>query len=485
MSVEPSRRSCEAMLWLILLFAPAAFGSTEWWSRAVLESLIFSLAALCALRRDFSAPAGAPLYGFALVLIMGALQFVSVRPLAGPATLLPFTVSRPQTLYALLLWSSYASLLWAASGILRWEGALRRVFWAIFVIGLFIAVTGILQRGQGNAAYYGLRPIRHGLPFGPFTNCDHAASWMVASIFAGIGLFAEGFRRSRAPLTERVAKQILIVFALIVQLGAVWETASRGAINAFLVSALVTSYLAAGAMTGAIPRRLSRAGLVLAGCVYGVFIYFNPKSLGFVGGALDTSTAYRVSMYRSGLGMLTDFPFFGVGLGGFTSAFPAYQESLVVGLVEHVHSSWLEVALETGLLGVSAFALVLLAPLFKLGRHLSTSEISSGATTAGCFAALFSFLLHGVVEFNFQIPANAILFIVFSAATLMIRPPSLKLASSAVQRPGAVLAGAFLILSLLSLPAGFTGVTPRYGAPFMSSNDTLLPHFSGEPKLKP
>ncbi|MCR4297103.1 MAG: hypothetical protein NUW21_16345, partial [Elusimicrobia bacterium] len=221
------------MLWFILFFAPAAFGSTEWWSRAVLESLIFVLAAMCALRRDFFSPLNAPLLGFGVIIALGVLQLLQQRPLTAPAGFLPATLSRPQTLYALLLWAALTALLWSASGILRWEGAVRRLAWVIFISGIFIAVIGILQRGQGNTAYYGLRVIRiDAHPFGPFTNPNHAAAWVVASTLVGAGLFADGFERyGRVPLSERAAKQILIAFVLAISVSAVLAIGSRGGIN--------------------------------------------------------------------------------------------------------------------------------------------------------------------------------------------------------------------------------------------------------------
>lgn len=472
---EPPRYACEGMLWFILFFAPAAFGSTEWWSRAVLESLIFILAAMCALRRDFFAPLNVPLIGFGVIIALGVLQLLQQRPLTGPAGFLPSTLSRPQTLYALLLWAAMAALLWSASGILRWDGAIRRLSWAIFLIGLFIAVVGILQRGQGNTAYYGLRPIRTGRPFGPFTNYDHAASWMVAAIFVGAGLFVEGFRRAGTPLTERVSRQTLIAFALIVQLAAVWETTSRGAINALFASALLTSYLSVGYLQRAMPRRLSRAGLILAACGYAAFLYFNPRWLGLADGVLDISAASRVSLYRSGLLMLSDFPIFGVGLGSFVNAFHSYQEPFVVGLVDHIHSSWFEIALETGFLGLVIFCPAVLTPLVALGRRLSASDFPERTTAIGFFGAFFSFALHGFVEYSFQIPANAILFVVIVAATLIPGLSSMKFASSTMRRPVAIPAGAFLVLALLSLAPGFAGAIPRLGAPFEPADFALLP----------
>lgn len=462
------------MLWFILFFAPAAFGATEWWSRAVLESLIFILAAMCALRRDFFAPLNGPLIGFGVIIGLGILQLAHARPLTRPAGLLPFTLSRPQTLYALHLWTALAALFWSASGILRWEGALRRVSWAIFGIGFFIAIVGILQRGQGNTAYYGLRPIRDGRPFGPFTNYDHAATWMVASTFVGAGLFAGGGQRSRVPLTERVAQQTLIAFVLIVLIAAVLETGSRGGVNALFSSALAAAFLAAGSLVCAWPRRLVRGGLLLAGCAYGFFLCSNPKWLGLSDGALDASAAYRVSMYRSGLRMLVDFPMYGVGLGCFASAFHPYQEKFVVGLVDHVHSSWLEITLETGFLGIAAFGSVVLSPLVSIGRRLRRPDFPGGMAAAGCFAAVLAVILHGFVEFSFQIPADAILLVVLLAAIAVsegIPPTQLQ---APVRFLRLMSATVFAVLALLSLPPGISGMAPRFGYPFVSENNRLI-----------
>ncbi|MCM2324330.1 MAG: O-antigen ligase family protein [Oligoflexia bacterium] len=474
MNFEPPRYACEGMLWFILFFAPAAFGSTEWWSRAVLESLIFGLAAMCALRRDFFSPLNAPLMGFGVIIALGVLQLLQQSPLAGPAGLLPSTLSRPQTLYALLLWAALAALLWSASGILRWEGALRRLAWVIFASGLFISVVGILQRGQGNTAYYGLRPIRNGLPFGPFTNYNHAAAWVVASTLVGAGLFADGFQRyGRVPLSERVAKQILIAFVLGVSVSAVLAIGSRGGLNSLCVAALASAFLFSRSLAGGRPLRLLWGALVLAGGAYVIFLFKHPQELGIVGGALESSAATRVSLYRSGLRLLADFPFFGAGLGTFTGAFRPYQDPAFIEIVDHVHSSWFEIALESGLLGFCVFAAAILKPLAACGRRLTAADLPTRGMAAGFFAALLAFTLHGFVEFSFQIPATAVLAIVLLAAVAALRLSS-EPEQGGVRSRRAALAGAFAVLALLSLPPGFSGAGPRLGAPFLFASDTLI-----------
>lgn len=353
---------------------------------------------------------------------------------------------------------------------------MRRLTWVIVGVGFFIAIIGILQRGQGNTAYYGLRTIAWASnPFGPFTNYDHAAAWMVGSFCVGAGLFVEGFARGRVPMTERIAKQSLVAFALAVLIAGIVETGSRGGVNSLFASAVAVSILIAASSVRPGSRNSIVAVIVLVAVTYGHFLYKNPRWIGLERGTFDGSATYRLSMYRSGLRMLADFPAWGVGLGGFVNAFHSYQENIVVGLVDHVHSSWLEVALESGLLGLIAFGFGVLKPLTLIGRRLTKPDFSARVLAAGYFAALLAGLLQGVVEFSFQIPADAVLFVVLAGAVAVLAGVLPKSTAAVLRPPRGVLAAAFVVLGLLSLPPGFSGGVPRWGAPFLSRSDIILP----------
>lgn len=476
MSAAPSRRACEGLLWFILFFAPAAFGATEWWSRAVLEGLIFCLAAMCAARRDFHVPVSAPLAGFGVILGIGCLQLLQAHPANQPLGLIPFTVSRPQTVYALMFWAALTALYWSASGIFRWDGALRRASWAIFGTGLFIAVVGILQRGQGNTAFYGFRPIRpDSVPFGPFTNPNHAANWMAASTLLGAGLVWDLLPRRSLPLSDRAAQTVLGAFLICLSGAAVLATRSRGGTHALLLSALFTAGLVA--IRGRL-RLFLMGGVALAGAAYAGVLYAHPKWIGLVGSAADGSAGERLSMYRAGFRLLADFPVFGTGLGGFQTAFVAYKEPIVHAAVDHLHSSWLEVALEAGVFGAAALGASFLLPIAALGRRLAGA--GSGAPAAGLFAAVLALVLHGLVDFNFQIAANAaVMAVILAAVTARLAPGEGRPVPVGGSR--APLAVVFLVLAMLSLPPGLSAGRPRLGAPFASPGDSLVARAAVKP----
>lgn len=173
--------------------------------------------------------------------------------------------------------------------------------------------------------------------------------------------------------------------------------------------------------------------------------------------------------------MLADFPLFGIGMGGFQNAFHAYRDPMFVDLVEHVHSSWLEIMLELGAVGGVVFAAAVLAPAASFARRLWRAGDSRVALVAGCFAGLLAFIVQGVVEFSFQIGADAALFVVLLAA---VASGSSDAPSPNAPRAGGrgrtALAGAFVALAAASLPPGFVGARLRLGAPFQSPFDGLL-----------
>jgi len=74
---------------------------------------------------------------------------------------------------------------------------------------------------------------------------------------------------------------------------------------------------------------------------------------------------------------------------------------------EHVHNDYLELLVERGLLGLGLWLLAVLTPLVLavrvLGRH--QDSLHRGLALAS-IAAGSALLLHSLVDFNLQIPAN-------------------------------------------------------------------------------
>lgn len=409
----------EMLLLAALAFGPFAFGAAEAWSRAVLEGLLFCAALALAARR--AAWRWHPVYRALLpatgvIVALGLLQAMNPRPVSYPASWLPFTADARATSEQLPLWGAYGALLVAAPQAFRSRAAYERLLWALLAIGVVLSVIGLMQKGQGNSAYYGLRPINRGNPFGPYTNKNHAASLLLFSGFAGAGLWL-----SRVPALLRLeqsdaviegwAKQLVLGFFLAVIAYALIVIRSRGALLAAGATLAVMLTLELARWRSARARRIGAAVLGVAAAAAALVVWNDPSWIGIQ--SQDSSAGYRLALYRNSLEIFRDFPLFGTGLGSYLEAFKPYQNlQMFADTFEHAHNDGVELLVQVGVLGSAAFVAALLRALYAaFASWMRSSSPESRWLAAAGLAGALSFVLHGFVEFPFQIPANAAVFL--------------------------------------------------------------------------
>lgn len=411
----------EVVLLGAVVFGPLAFGATETWSLVILEGMLFILAFLCFVRGSIYWRN--PIYRTVLpavgvILVIGLSQYLYVRPAATPIDILPFTVGKEATGRALILWSAYAALLFGAPQIFVSRASQKRFLWTVFLLGASIAVIGLIQRGQGNVAYYGLRQIRTGIPFGPYTNYDHAASMLVLSLFAGIGIWC-----SRIPGAIRVeqigarieawAIQFMVAFFVAIIFYSICHIRSRGAIHAMALSSAIVILVSVFRFARGWTRLVGGALLIVAVAVYAGSMNRNRAMIGFE--KSSSSTLFRLALYGNSFEIAKDFPLFGSGLASYAKVYPIYQDYNILEKryeADHVHNDWLELLIQTGSVGLAAYSLAMIALYVIVFRGwFSEKSFERRCLIGGCLAATLSFCFHGLVDFSFQIPANAVLFL--------------------------------------------------------------------------
>jgi O-antigen ligase len=136
----------------------------------------------------------------------------------------------------------------------------------------------------------------------------------------------------------------------------------------------------------------------------------------------DVSLGRRVSMFRGAAHIFLDHPIMGCGLGTLVDVFPGYENAYDGRVVDHAHNDYIEGLAETGLLG-GLCGIAFLWALYREGRKNFTAEQGhfSRALHAGAIMAVCGLLLHSFVDFNLQIPSNALLFLL--QAYLVTSPP--------------------------------------------------------------
>ena len=120
----------------------------------------------------------------------------------------------------------------------------------------------------------------------------------------------------------------------------------------------------------------------------------------------------RPGLTRVAIKLFAQAPLFGHGAGSFRTIFPPMRSAdLSHKFYDHAHNDFAQILAEYGLLGagiILALLILVLSCAFTALRQRS-DKLSVGAAFTGLFG-ISALLLHGIADFNFQIPGNAAIF---------------------------------------------------------------------------
>jgi O-antigen ligase len=119
----------------------------------------------------------------------------------------------------------------------------------------------------------------------------------------------------------------------------------------------------------------------------------------------------RIMIWRDSVQLLRANPVLGTGLGTYGDALRPYQTQLLNKYIDHAHNDYLEFATETGLIGFG----LLFIPIFYLLVRMIISFLKDhrryrSAILLGCIGSTLGLLIHSLMDFNLQLPANAMIF---------------------------------------------------------------------------
>jgi len=137
---------------------------------------------------------------------------------------------------------------------------------------------------------------------------------------------------------------------------------------------------------------------------------------------VPSANAGRVAIYGANLDIVRDHPVFGVGYGNYDREARAYYERYPeADRRSHAHNSFLQVAADAGLVGLSAFCLVFGTLLWRgwgLMRGLAASRSVLWSTAAGAWLGIIGFLVGAITQDTFG-DSECALPMWFAAAVLM------------------------------------------------------------------
>jgi O-antigen ligase len=136
----------------------------------------------------------------------------------------------------------------------------------------------------------------------------------------------------------------------------------------------------------------------------------------------ELSGGTRLSIDRDALRMFVQKPLLGWGLGSFPDVYPQFRSFYTNFWVDHAHNDYLQLLAEMGMAGflvVVWFLAITVRAAAKKLRHQEWGMNGLAGLTA--LVGITGILVHSLVDFNLQIPANAAIF--YALCTLAAMKP--------------------------------------------------------------
>ena len=268
----------------------------------------------------------------------------------------------------------------------------RRSIVAVVAAALASVGLGLAQQFADTGYLYAI--TNRGLAPGFFANANHQSDFLLVAIAMLPGLLPQGL--PRAPRRLALALGAMIVAILLGGLAA----------NRSLACLAMAPPVVLATAAIVLPKA-RRALLVLAAIslpVIAIVAIAGPFANDLTGGSLVPGIS-RADFLTSGLAMLREHWPFGSGLGTFPTVYRLHEDpAQVTGVfVNHAHNDWLELLVETGILGAVLIA-TSLAALARLVWNTVRASPTAPIRLAACLALVVP-LLHSLVDYPLRTAA--------------------------------------------------------------------------------
>lgn len=389
----------------LLGFGPLAFGAVQPWSIWVLEMAVSLLIVIWAVREVLNGGFHiAPNTLFIPMALFASIVLVQIT--------FHLTAYWYATWSAALLWGCYAMIFFLVSQAFRQERWV--LLFGLFCVayGFLLALFAIVQQFTSNGKIYWVVSNRYGgWIYGPYVNHAHYAGLMEMLVPFPI-LFVIVTRSGR---TGRA----FFLFVAVVMCSTIFLSQSLGGMIAFLVQLAVLSFILFRNRSSSYREILLLSAVCIA--LIGWLAWLRPPGLlerlaRLLNPITDAGTTGRIAIVKDSLRMLRERPLLGWGLGTFPTVYPSFRSFYTNLWVNEAHNDYIQTMVETGIVGFS-FAVTFIVLMCRKGIHnLKSWRTDTGSSVAlAAFLGCIGLLIHGFVDFNMRIPANAAFFFALSA----------------------------------------------------------------------
>lgn len=428
----------------VLLFAPLIKGGNRPLPLLTLELAALALLAYPLLRPVFlQRLSGGMLFGLGLLLILPLLQLLPLpfalwQSLPGrelyAGGLAAFAAGGAPGVRPLSLLPSATEAAWLAllpplavflTAVSLPERTLRRIVYLFIGIATVQAILALVQFGGGANTAFRTSLSDIGTGVGTYVNRNHLAGLLAMALPLGLALLAsrigqggESLRYRSRNVFRRIGdalahpsriNQTLIFSAVCIAilLGIVFSRSRSGitlAMLGILVSAILLGLRIGGRRSTRLAVLFSVIGLALA-----VEVGLAPVLERFsVEGGLEDA---RWPIFATSAAAVALFFPFGSGVGTFPEVYRRFQPDEIGQFVNRAHNDYLEYLFEGGLVAAVVILLFVVVYLRAWPRLLRLPRWGTlSFMQAGAGVGMLMLALHGLTDYNWRIPANAIYF---------------------------------------------------------------------------
>ncbi len=442
----------------ILLYGPLRFGAVRGMEFAVIEALTIGVVALWALRL-WVAPRPQLLWPPICWAVLAFTGYAVARYFTADVEYL----ARQELVRVLV----YACLFLAILNNLHRQETITIIVFTLVFLALAISGYAIYQFLKNSDYVWELiKPYPH-RGSGTYICPNHLGGFLEMLLPLALAYAMTGRLK---PVTR-----VFVGYAALVIVAGIGVTLSRGA----WVSTTVALALLFCALM--FRRQYRIPALVLMAVIVGAGIFGISRS-GYIEERLQRlaqtkqqpTTDMRFALWKPAWQMWREHPWWGVGPGHYDTRFGGYRPESVQLSPERAHNDYLNTLADWGLVGAG----LVLCALALLGagalqtwrsRRLAAPDLGGKATSnkyafmLGATLGLTALLVHSFVDFNMQIPANAIL-----AVTLMaLLSAHLRFATERFWVRSRIWTTAFLTLALAAAACYLAPQAYRQAAEFV------------------
>ncbi|MEK7766626.1 MAG: O-antigen ligase family protein, partial [bacterium] len=363
-----------------------------------------------------------------------------------------------------------------AGGAFTARGRRRALVVALVVTAAAACLYAVAQQWHFDLSTDPKLPYHGVRYYGPLGNPNFLAAFLVFVMPLGLALLVESWPGSVVRRAVLLAWWGLTGYSLL-------HTFSRAGWFGFAVSLTVFAAALAGASRRSHgPSAWRRWALVAGWCVAPLLlaVAFEPRPLldrivhTFAAGPRATSTsvrphwnspslALRLRTWEGALRMIRDRPLLGFGAGGFGVHYQRYKSAVLYcvnpdrnKVFVHAENEWLEIAAETGLIGIGAFLWFVLACVRSgWARVVSGDPRGDRWLVAGILAAFTGLLAHNIGCVNLRYPTSRLM--LFAGAALLASHVPGRRAVSRLTIPGATIVRRVQVLAAVVAAATACG----------------------------